>query len=67
MKMSIFPAECGQGDRFLHLWGISVEQLRILKVGARADGSKAERELGISYTPIEEAIKEAIDADRESH
>lgn len=45
------------------LWGISVEQLRILKVGARVDGSKAERELDISYTPIEEAIKEAIEAD----
>jgi len=35
-----------------------------LKVGSRVDGSKAERELGISYTPLEQAIKEAIEADR---
>ena len=46
------------------LWGISVEQIRILKVGSRVDGTKAERDLGIFYMPIEEAIKEAIEADK---
>ncbi len=46
------------------LWGISAEQVRIMKVGSRVDGTKAERDLGISYTPIEEAIKVAIEADK---
>jgi len=31
-----------------------------MKEGLRADGSKAERELGITYTPIRVAIEEAI-------
>jgi hypothetical protein len=31
-----------------------------MKVGVRADGSKAERELAIEYTPIRIAIEEAV-------
>jgi hypothetical protein len=33
-----------------------------MKKGFRADGSKAEKELGIQYTPIRDAIREAIAA-----
>jgi hypothetical protein len=31
-----------------------------MKEGLRFDGSKAERELGIAYTPIRTALEEAI-------
>jgi hypothetical protein len=36
--------------------------MKIMKEGLRVDGSKAERELGLSYTPIEVAFREAIEA-----
>ena len=42
------------------LWGLAKEQIRTMKEGVRADGSKATRELCIEYTPIREAIKECI-------
>ena len=41
-------------------WGLSVDASRTLKVGFQYDGSKAEDELGISYTPIRQALEEAI-------
>jgi len=40
--------------------GMSVDQMRTMKEGLRFDGSKAERELGITYTPIRTALEEAI-------
>ena len=40
--------------------GMSVDQIRSMKEGFRFDGSKAERELGIVYTPIRTALEEAI-------
>jgi dihydroflavonol-4-reductase len=40
--------------------GMSTDQMRSMKEGVRFDGSKAERELGITYTPIRVAIEEAI-------
>jgi dihydroflavonol-4-reductase len=40
--------------------GLSVDQIRTVKEGWRFDGSKAERELGIVYTPIRTALEEAI-------
>jgi dihydroflavonol-4-reductase len=43
-------------------FGLSVDGVRLSREGIRADGSKAERELGIRYTPIREAVKEAIAA-----
>jgi dihydroflavonol-4-reductase len=43
-------------------FGLSNDGVRISKEGIRADGSKAERELGIHYTPIREAVKEAVAA-----
>lgn len=43
------------------LWGMSRDQIRTMKEGFRFDGSKAEKELGITYTPICQALKEAIE------
>jgi hypothetical protein len=42
------------------LWGMTIDQIRVIKKGVRADVSKAERELGIIYTPIRVAFEEAI-------
>ena len=39
---------------------MSVNQMKTMKEGFRVDGSKAERELGINYTPIKEALEEQI-------
>lgn len=44
------------------LWGMSRDQIRTMKKGFRFDGSKAERELGITYTPIRQALKETIES-----
>jgi hypothetical protein len=35
-----------------------------MKEGFVADGSKVERELGIKYTPVEVALREAIETYR---
>ncbi len=42
------------------LWDMSVDQISLMRQGAKVDGSKAERELGISYTPLRVGIEEAI-------
>ena len=42
------------------LWGMSIDAMRTFKEGINADGSKAERELGITYTPLRKAIEEEI-------
>ncbi|MBV9279570.1 MAG: SDR family NAD(P)-dependent oxidoreductase [Chloroflexi bacterium] len=42
------------------LWGFSVDQVRTMLDGSEADGSKAERELGLQYTPIGLAIQEMV-------
>jgi dihydroflavonol-4-reductase len=42
------------------MWGMATDQIRTTKEGCKADGSKAERELGITYTPIRVALEEAI-------
>jgi dihydroflavonol-4-reductase len=39
---------------------MSVDQIRLMKHGALVDGSKAERELGVVYTPIRDVLREAI-------
>lgn len=43
-------------------WGMSVDQARTMRAGLVFDGSKAERELGIVYTPVRAAIEDAIAA-----
>jgi dihydroflavonol-4-reductase len=47
------------------IWGMSVDQMRTMKEGFRINGSKAERELGITYTPIRAALEEAISSFRD--
>jgi dihydroflavonol-4-reductase len=42
------------------LWGMSTDQMRMMKEGFRLDGSKVEKELGITYIPIRVALEEAI-------
>ena len=44
------------------LWGMAIDQMKVMEAGFSADGSKAERELGIKYTPIRVALEEAIDS-----
>jgi dihydroflavonol-4-reductase len=40
--------------------GMAADQCRTMKEGFQGDGSKAERELGITYTPVRIALEEAI-------
>lgn len=42
------------------LLDLSVDQVRLMKQGCQIDGSKAERELELVYTPIREAVAEAV-------
>lgn len=42
------------------LWGMSRDQISTMKTGFEVDGCKAERELGITYTPVRVAVQEAI-------
>jgi dihydroflavonol-4-reductase len=44
------------------LWDMSVDQISLMKQGFEIDGSKTERELGIKYIPIFNAIQEAIES-----
>ena len=41
-------------------WGMSIDQINTMAAGFAFDGGKAERELAISYTPIRQAIEEAV-------
>jgi dihydroflavonol-4-reductase len=41
-------------------WGMAKDAMRMLKEGLYFDGSKAEREPGLTYTPIRGAIAEEI-------
>ena len=42
------------------MWGMAADAMRTIKNGLNFDGSKAERELGLTYTPIREAVEEEI-------
>ena len=46
------------------LSGVSTDQMRNIRKGAVFDGSKSERELGLTYTPIREAIEEEVASHR---
>lgn len=48
------------------IWGLAIDQIEVMINGASADGSKAERELGIEYTPIRKAIEEEVASIRAS-
>jgi dihydroflavonol-4-reductase len=45
-------------------WGLSSDSVRNILTEFKADGTKAERELGISYTPVRKAIEECIESFR---
>lgn len=47
------------------LWGLSLEAARTLRAGVCADGSKIERHLGLTYTPLRVAVEEAVRAIQE--
>jgi dihydroflavonol-4-reductase len=42
------------------IWGMAIDQIRAMKEGVCADGTKVERELNIEYTPIRDAVKDAV-------
>jgi len=42
------------------LWGMSNDQTRTFLEGFECDGRKAERELGLVYTPLRQAFEEAV-------
>nr|VFK64247.1 MAG: dihydroflavonol-4-reductase [Candidatus Kentron sp. TUN] len=42
------------------LWGMSVDQIRTSKKGINFDGVKAEQELGLTYTPLYDALLEMV-------
>ncbi len=44
------------------LWGMAFDQMKVMKAGFSVNGSKAEKELGIKYTPIRFALEEAINS-----
>lgn len=39
---------------------LAIDQIRLLKQGLQVDGSKATRELGLSYTPIRKALQDEV-------
>jgi dihydroflavonol-4-reductase len=41
-------------------WGMSIDQMKVMREGFKVDGSKAERDLCVKYTPIRVALEEAI-------
>jgi dihydroflavonol-4-reductase len=46
------------------LWGMAEDLIWTMKESVRVDGSKVERDLGITYTPIRVALEEAISSIR---
>ena len=46
------------------MWGMAEDLIWTMKESVRVDGSKAERELGITYTPIRVALEEVISSIR---
>ena len=44
--------------------GMSTDSMRNIREGGVFDGSKAERELGLSYTPMREAVEEEVASHR---
>ncbi len=42
------------------LWGLALDQALTMRAGFVADGSKAERELGLAYTPLRACVRDAV-------
>jgi dihydroflavonol-4-reductase len=45
-------------------WGLAIDAAHTLHTGFYFDGSKAERDLGVRYTPVRQALVEAIESYR---
>jgi len=43
------------------LWGMSIDSINTMRNGYNFDGRKVEKELGVTYTSIEEALREEIE------
>jgi dihydroflavonol-4-reductase len=50
----------GRIFRFTPMLGMSLDQIRTMKLGFRADGTKATRELGVDYESVNVAVKETV-------
>ena len=48
------------------IWGLSIDAGWTLKNGFQFDGSRAEKELGLQYTPIRQALSEAVQSYRQA-
>ncbi|UCC79456.1 MAG: NAD-dependent epimerase/dehydratase family protein [Candidatus Zixiibacteriota bacterium] len=48
------------------LLDMSIDQIKLMKLGYEFDGGKAERELGLDYSPIRTAFEEAIASFKET-
>ena len=46
-------------------FGMAVDQIKTMKEGCIADGSKAERDLNITYTPIKITLEDVIKSFKE--
>ena len=44
------------------VWDMSVDQMGISQLDIKLDGSKAEKELGLKYTPVYDGLKDAIES-----
>jgi dihydroflavonol-4-reductase len=44
------------------IWGMAIDQMRTMKEGFIGEGSKAEKELNLQYTPVKKALEEQIAA-----
>ncbi len=42
------------------VWQLAWDSIRTIRAGLEFDGSKAERELGLCYTPVRQALEEMI-------
>lgn len=62
--MAVFSARCATAIADLSkrppMLNLAADQIRLMKQGFEADGSKATRELGLEYTPIRTAFEEAV-------
>lgn len=62
--MAVLSARCATAIADLSkkppMLNLAADQIRLMKQGFEADGSKATRELGLEYTPIRVAFEEAI-------
>ncbi len=49
------------------LLDLAIDEMRLLAQGCQADGSKASKELGLSYTPIRRALEDEIGSMKAPH